>query len=147
MEILFQTQTIKYLAEKRVDDLRQEQTGEITIPESMPELGRVVDCFGTGDLVQQFPEGGFRHGEWSIDQRWFSVSPRLAEIPRESVPVVEKGGNPAVVEPFGFSDRHLTDRLAGGTSVGMPFAVLQIDKSLPVDRHNTFFELARNHLD
>ena len=47
MEILFQTQTIKYLAEKRFDDLHQEQTGEIAIPETLPALGRVVDCFGT----------------------------------------------------------------------------------------------------
>ncbi|MBR7010725.1 MAG: DUF3794 domain-containing protein [Oscillospiraceae bacterium] len=47
MEILFHAQTIKYLAEKRYDDIRQEQTGEIVIPESLPELDRVVDCFGT----------------------------------------------------------------------------------------------------
>ncbi len=47
MEILFQTQTIKYLAEKRFDDLHQEQTGEIAIPETLPALGKVVDCFGT----------------------------------------------------------------------------------------------------
>ena len=47
MEILFETQTIHYLAEKRYDDLHQEQTGEISVPESLPELGRVVDCFGT----------------------------------------------------------------------------------------------------
>ena len=46
MEILFQTQTIHYLAEKRCDGLRQEQTGEIAVPETLPELGRVVDCFG-----------------------------------------------------------------------------------------------------
>lgn len=46
MEILFQTQTIRYLAEKRFDDLHQEQTGEISVPETLPELGRVVDCFG-----------------------------------------------------------------------------------------------------
>ena len=47
MEILFHAQTINYLAEKRFDDLRQEQTGEIVVPESLPELGRVTDCFGT----------------------------------------------------------------------------------------------------
>ena len=47
MEILFHEQTINYLAEKRYDDLHQEQTGEITIPETLPELDRVVDCFGT----------------------------------------------------------------------------------------------------
>ncbi len=47
MDILFHPQSIQYLAEKRYDDLRQEQTGEITIPETLPELGRVVDCFGT----------------------------------------------------------------------------------------------------
>lgn len=46
MEILFHAQTITYLAEKRYDDLHQEQTGEITIPETLPELDRVVDCFG-----------------------------------------------------------------------------------------------------
>ena len=47
MEILFQTQTIQYLAEKRYDDLHQEQTGEIAVPETLPALGRVMDCFGT----------------------------------------------------------------------------------------------------
>ena len=46
MEILFQAQTIHYLAEKRYDDLHQEQTGELPIPETMPELGRIVDSFG-----------------------------------------------------------------------------------------------------
>lgn len=47
MELTFQEQSIRYLAEKRYEDLRQEQTGEISIPETLPELGRVVDCFGT----------------------------------------------------------------------------------------------------
>ena len=47
MDILFHPQKINYLAEKRYDDLRQEQTGEIAVPETLPELGRVVDCFGT----------------------------------------------------------------------------------------------------
>lgn len=47
MDILFHAQSISYLAEKRYDGLRQEQTGEITIPETLPELGRVADCFGT----------------------------------------------------------------------------------------------------
>ncbi|MBO4419468.1 MAG: DUF3794 domain-containing protein [Oscillospiraceae bacterium] len=47
MDILFREQSIIYLAEKRYDGLRQEQTGEITVQETLPELGRVVDCFGT----------------------------------------------------------------------------------------------------
>ena len=47
MEILFHTQTVAFLAEKRCDELRQEQTGELAVPETLPELGRVVDCFGT----------------------------------------------------------------------------------------------------
>ena len=47
MDIHFHAQTITYLAEKRYDGLKQEQTGEITVPETLPELGRVVDCFGT----------------------------------------------------------------------------------------------------
>ena len=46
MEILFQAQTITYLAEKRFDDLHQEQSGEILIPETLPELGRVIDSYG-----------------------------------------------------------------------------------------------------
>ena len=46
MDILFHAQSISYLSEKRYDGLRQEQTGEITIPETLPELGRVADCFG-----------------------------------------------------------------------------------------------------
>ena len=58
MEILFQTQTIKYLAEKRFDDLRQEQTGEIAVPEALPELGRIVDCFGTVLVQSRAVENG-----------------------------------------------------------------------------------------
>ena len=58
MEILFETQTISYLAEKRYDDLRQEQTGEITVPETLPELGRVVDCFGTVLVQNRTVESG-----------------------------------------------------------------------------------------
>ena len=58
MEILFETQTIKYLAEKRYDDLHQEQTGEINIPETLPELGRVVDCFGTVLVRDRTVENG-----------------------------------------------------------------------------------------
>lgn len=46
MDILFHQQQITYLSEKRYDGLRQEQTGEITVPETLPEIGRVVDCFG-----------------------------------------------------------------------------------------------------
>ncbi len=58
MEILFETQMIKYLAEKRYDDLHQEQTGEINIPETLPELGRVVDCFGTVLVRDRTVENG-----------------------------------------------------------------------------------------
>ncbi len=47
MDILFHAQSITYLVEKRYDGLKQEQTGEISVPETLPELGRVVDCFGT----------------------------------------------------------------------------------------------------
>ena len=47
MDILFHAQSITYLAEKRYDGLKQEQTGEISVPETLPELGRVVDCYGT----------------------------------------------------------------------------------------------------
>ena len=52
MEIQFQTQTIPYLVRKQYDDLRQELTGELTIGQSLPPLGRVVDCFGLV-LVQE----------------------------------------------------------------------------------------------
>ena len=58
MDIQFHTQSITYLSEKRYDDLRQEQTGEITVPETMPELGRIVDCFGTVLVQNQTADNG-----------------------------------------------------------------------------------------
>lgn len=47
MELAFHQQTIRYLSEIRYDQLSQELTAEMTVPETMPELGRIVDCFGT----------------------------------------------------------------------------------------------------
>ncbi|MBR6414248.1 MAG: DUF3794 domain-containing protein [Oscillospiraceae bacterium] len=58
MEILFQAQTITYLAEKRYDDLQQEQRGEITIPETLPELGRVIDSFGAVLIHERTVDSG-----------------------------------------------------------------------------------------
>ena len=58
MEILFHQQKISCLAEKRFDDLHQEQTGEINIPETLPELGRVVDCFGAVLVRERSVENG-----------------------------------------------------------------------------------------
>lgn len=47
MELAFHQETIKYLSEARYDQLIQELTAEMTVPETMPEMGRIVDCFGT----------------------------------------------------------------------------------------------------
>ena len=58
MEILFQAQTITYLAEKRYDDLQQEQRGEMTIPETLPELGRVIDSFGAVLIHERSVDSG-----------------------------------------------------------------------------------------
>ena len=58
MEILFQAQTITYLAEKRYDDLQQEQRGEITIPATLPELGRVIDSFGAVLIHERTVDSG-----------------------------------------------------------------------------------------
>ena len=58
MDLHFHAQTVSYLAEKRYDGLKQEQTGEITVPENLPELGRVVDCFGTVLVQNRTAENG-----------------------------------------------------------------------------------------
>lgn len=46
MELLFHEETIRYLSEKRFDQIYQEQTAEMTVPENRPEIRRIVDCFG-----------------------------------------------------------------------------------------------------
>ena len=46
MELLFHDEMIRYLAEKRFDQIYQEQTAEMTVPENRPEIRRIVDCFG-----------------------------------------------------------------------------------------------------
>ena len=47
MEIEFREETIDFLQEKIVDGLYQEQTAEMTVPEELPAINRIVDCFGT----------------------------------------------------------------------------------------------------
>ena len=46
MELVFHEETIRYLCEKRFDQLYQEQTAEMTLPENRPEVRRIVDCYG-----------------------------------------------------------------------------------------------------
>ena len=40
MELLFHDETIRYLAEKRFDQIYQEQTAEMAVPENRPEIRR-----------------------------------------------------------------------------------------------------------
>ena len=47
MELQFHKETIRCLRETVYDALYQEQTAEMTVPETLPEIGRIVDCFGT----------------------------------------------------------------------------------------------------
>lgn len=47
MEIAFREERIRFLTEKICDDISQEQTAEMTIPEDRPAISRIVDCFGT----------------------------------------------------------------------------------------------------
>lgn len=47
MEIAFRDERIQYLTEKICDDISQEQTAEMSIPEERPAISRIVDCFGT----------------------------------------------------------------------------------------------------
>ena len=58
MELGFQEQRLSCLTEKRFDDLHQELTGELSIPETLPPLGRVVDCFGTVLVQERRTENG-----------------------------------------------------------------------------------------
>ena len=46
MELSFHDQRVSYLAQTRYDNLYQEQTEEMTVPETMPEIARIVDCSG-----------------------------------------------------------------------------------------------------
>ncbi len=58
MELAFHKETIKYLSETRYDQIYQEQTAEMTVPETMPEIGRIVDCFGTVTVQSKEVETG-----------------------------------------------------------------------------------------
>ena len=42
MEIEFREETIDFLQEKIVDGLYQEQTAEMTVPEELPAINRIV---------------------------------------------------------------------------------------------------------
>lgn len=58
MELAFHEETQTYLAEKRFDLLYQEQTAEMTLPETMPDINRVVDSFGTVLVQSKTADGG-----------------------------------------------------------------------------------------
>lgn len=58
MELIFQEQTVRFLAETVYDGLCQEQTAEMTVPETMPEIARIVDCFGTVTVQNRVVENG-----------------------------------------------------------------------------------------
>ena len=47
MELTFREQTVSYLSETVYDPSLQELTAELIVPESLPEVGRIVDCCGT----------------------------------------------------------------------------------------------------
>lgn len=58
MELAFHKETVKYLSESIYDQIYQEQTAEMTIPEAMPDIGRIVDCFGTVTVQSKEVETG-----------------------------------------------------------------------------------------
>ena len=58
MELTFHEQRVHYLAQTRYDNLYQEQTAEMTVPETMPEIARIVDCFGTVIVGNRTVESG-----------------------------------------------------------------------------------------
>ena len=58
MELTFHEQSIHYLEQTRYDNLCQEQTAEMTVPETMPEIARIVDCFGTVVVGSKTVESG-----------------------------------------------------------------------------------------
>ena len=48
MELAFREEIQSYLREKRYDLLFQEQTAEMSLPETMPDIDRILDSFGMG---------------------------------------------------------------------------------------------------
>lgn len=58
MELAIHKETLRYLRQTRYDQLCQEQTAELTVPETMPEIGRIVDCFGLVTVQSKTAENG-----------------------------------------------------------------------------------------
>ena len=58
MELVFREERFAYLAEKRYDLIFQEQTAETVIPETMPEIARILDTFGTLLVQSKAVENG-----------------------------------------------------------------------------------------
>lgn len=47
MELTFHDAPLQYLQELAWDTVYQEETAEVIVPDSMPDIGRIVDCCGT----------------------------------------------------------------------------------------------------
>ena len=58
MELTIKEQPLHYLRKRRFDPIYQEQTAEITVPESLPDMDRIVDCWGTVILQEKRCEDG-----------------------------------------------------------------------------------------
>lgn len=58
MELEFHEERLRFLAQTRCGRLCQELTAEMTVPETMPEIARVVDCFGTVTVQNRSVDSG-----------------------------------------------------------------------------------------
>ena len=58
MELEFCVDRFLYLSEKRLDLIWQELTAETVLPESLPEIGRILDTFGTVLVQSKTTETG-----------------------------------------------------------------------------------------
>lgn len=58
MELVFRDERFSYLTEKRYDLIFQEQTAETVLPETMPEIGRILETFGTLLVQSKTVENG-----------------------------------------------------------------------------------------
>lgn len=58
MELTIKEQPLEYLQRKGPETVYQEQTAEISVPETLPDIDRIVDCYGTVIVQEKRCEDG-----------------------------------------------------------------------------------------
>ena len=103
MELTFHDAPLQYLQELAWDTVYQEETAEVIVPDSMPDMGRIVDCCGTVMI---------RSKEWNGNTAVISGAVQAAALY-----IPEGGGELSRVEaylPFTLR-REIGEQEAGGS--------------------------------